>query len=35
MVVAEGVKLPLAFKEKRRGGSVGNLIGNAIATAAN
>src|ERR1700730_7812696 len=35
MVVAEGVKLPLAFKEKRRGGAVGNLIGNAIATAAN
>jgi phosphofructokinase-like protein len=35
MVVAEGVKLPLAFKEKRRGGSVGNLIGNAIAIAAN
>jgi ATP-dependent phosphofructokinase / diphosphate-dependent phosphofructokinase len=35
MVVAEGVKLPLAFKEKRRGGSMGNLIGNAIATAAN
>jgi ATP-dependent phosphofructokinase / diphosphate-dependent phosphofructokinase len=35
MVVAEGVKLSLAFKEKRRGGSVGNLIGNAIATAAN
>jgi 6-phosphofructokinase 1 len=35
MVVAEGVTLPLAFKEKRRGGSVGNLIGNAIATAAN
>src|SRR6202163_3998845 len=35
MVVAEGVKLPLAFKEKRRAGSVGNLIGNAIATSAN
>jgi phosphofructokinase-like protein len=35
MVVAEGVKLPLAFKEKRRGGSVGNLIGNAVAIAAN
>src|ERR1700690_1552863 len=34
MVVAEGVKLPLAFKEKRRGGSVGNLIGHAIAPAA-
>jgi ATP-dependent phosphofructokinase / diphosphate-dependent phosphofructokinase len=35
MVVAEGVKLPLAFKEKRRGGAVGNLIGNAVAIAAN
>jgi ATP-dependent phosphofructokinase / diphosphate-dependent phosphofructokinase len=35
VVVAEGVKLPLAFKEKRRGGSVGNAIGNAIAIAAN
>jgi phosphofructokinase-like protein len=35
VVVAEGVKLPLAFKEKRRGGSVGNAIGNAIAVAAN
>jgi ATP-dependent phosphofructokinase / diphosphate-dependent phosphofructokinase len=35
VVVAEGVNLPLAFKEKRRGGSVGNLIGNAIATMAN
>jgi 6-phosphofructokinase 1 len=35
MVVAEGVKLPLAFKENRRAGSVGNLIGNAIATSAN
>jgi len=35
VVVAEGVTMPLAFKEKRRGGSVGNLIGNAIATAAN
>jgi len=35
MVVAEGVKLPLAFKEKRRAGSMGNLIGNAIATSAN
>jgi phosphofructokinase-like protein len=35
VVVAEGVKLPLAFKEKRRAGSVGILIGNAIATAAN
>src|SRR5882672_7732827 len=35
MVVAEGVKLPLAFKEKRRGGAVGNLTGNAVAIAAN
>jgi len=35
MVVAEGVKLPLAFKENRRGGAVGNLIGNAVAIAAN
>jgi phosphofructokinase-like protein len=35
MVVAEGVKFPMAFKEKRRGGSVGNLIGNAVAIAAN
>ena len=35
MVVAEGVKIPLAYKENRRGGSVGNLIGNAIATSAN
>ena len=35
MVVAEGVKLPVALKEKRRAGSVGNLVGNAIATNAN
>jgi len=35
MVVAEGVKLPLELKENRRAGSVGNLIGNAIATSAN
>jgi len=35
VVVAEGVHIPLAYKEKRRGGSVGNLIGNAIATMAN
>ena len=31
VVVAEGIKLPLAFKEKRRSGSVGNVIGNALA----
>src|SRR6478672_12642131 len=35
VVVAEGVKLPLAFKEKRRAGSVGNVIGNDIATSSN
>jgi len=35
MVVAEGVRLPLELKENRRAGSVGNLIGNAIATSAN
>lgn len=35
VVAAEGVKLPLAFKEKRRTSSVGNVIGNAIAIAAN
>lgn len=35
VVVAEGVRLPLAFKEKRRAGSVGNVIGNAIATSSN
>ncbi len=35
VVVAEGVKLPVSFKENRRGGSVGNLIGNAIAASAN
>jgi phosphofructokinase-like protein len=34
MVVAEGVKLPPELKENRRAGSVGNLIGNAIATTA-
>ena len=31
VVVAEGIKLPPAFKEKRRAGSVGNVIGNALA----
>ena len=35
MVVAEGVKLPLELKENRRAGSVGNLIGHAIASSAN
>jgi ATP-dependent phosphofructokinase / diphosphate-dependent phosphofructokinase len=35
VVVAEGVKLPLELKENRRAGSVGNLIGNVIATRAN
>ena len=35
MVVAEGIKLPLELKENRRAGSVGNLIGNAIAASAN
>jgi ATP-dependent phosphofructokinase / diphosphate-dependent phosphofructokinase len=35
VVVAEGVKLPEELKENRRAGSVGNLIGNAIATRAN
>jgi phosphofructokinase-like protein len=35
MVVAEGVKLPLGLQEKRRTGSMGNLVGNAVATAAN
>jgi phosphofructokinase-like protein len=35
VVVAEGVDLPLAFKEKRRAGSVGNLIGNVIAASSN
>src|SRR6266851_5495444 len=35
VVVAEGVKLPLELKENRRAGSVGNLIGNAIASSAN
>src|SRR5271165_3758152 len=31
VVVAEGVKLPPELKENRRAGSIGNLIGNAIA----
>jgi 6-phosphofructokinase 1 len=31
VVVAEGVKSPLEFKENRRASSMGNLIGNAIA----
>jgi len=35
VVVAEGVKLPLELKENRRAGSVGNLIGHAIASSAN
>ena len=35
VVVAEGVKLPPELKENRRAASVGNLIGNAIATRAN
>jgi phosphofructokinase-like protein len=35
VVVAEGVKLPPELKENRRAGTVGNLIGNAIATGAN
>src|ERR1700722_8297488 len=33
MVVAEGVKLPLGLQEKRRAGSMGNLVGNAVAMA--
>jgi ATP-dependent phosphofructokinase / diphosphate-dependent phosphofructokinase len=35
VVVAEGVKLPRELKDNRRAGSVGNLIGNAIAASAN
>ncbi len=35
VVVAEGVKLPPEMKENRRAGSVGNLIGNAIAHGSN
>ena len=33
VVVAEGVKHPMEFKENRRASSIGNLIGNAIAHA--
>ena len=35
VVVAEGVKLPPELKENRRGGSLGILIGNAIAAGSN
>ncbi len=35
VVVAEGVKLPQGLQENRRAGSVGNLIGSAIAASAN
>jgi hypothetical protein len=35
VVVAEEVKLPPELKENRRASTVGNLIGNAIATGAN
>jgi len=35
VVVAEGVKLPPELKDNRRAGTVGNLIGNAIAVCAN
>jgi 6-phosphofructokinase 1 len=35
VVVAEGVRLPPELKDNRRAGSVGNLIGNAIALCAN
>jgi phosphofructokinase-like protein len=35
VVVAEGVKLPPELKDNRRAGSVGNLIGNAVALCAN
>src|SRR6478672_907913 len=35
VVVAEGIKLPPELKENRRGGAVGNLVGNAIAARAN
>lgn len=34
VVVAEGIKLPPELKENRRAGSVGNLVGNAIAAQA-
>lgn len=35
VVVAEGIALPPEFKENRRAGSVGNMIGNAIAKGSN
>ncbi|MGH9549133.1 MAG: 6-phosphofructokinase, partial [Terriglobales bacterium] len=35
VVVAEGIKAPPEFKENRRAGSVGNLVGNLIAVRAN
>lgn len=35
VVLAEGVKLPLELRENRRAGSVGNLVGNAIAACSN
>jgi 6-phosphofructokinase 1 len=35
VVVAEGVRLPPELKDNRRAGSVGNLIGNAVAACAN
>jgi len=34
VVVAEGVKYPLDFPERRRGSTIGNLIGDALATGA-
>ena len=34
VVVAEGIRLPAGLRENRRAGSVGNVIGNAIATRA-
>jgi phosphofructokinase-like protein len=34
IVVAEGIKLPVEWKENRRTGSVGNRVGDAVATAA-
>lgn len=35
IVVAEGVRHPVEFKENRRASSIGNLIGNAIANSSN
>jgi phosphofructokinase-like protein len=35
VVVAEGVKLPPELRENRRAGSVGNLVGNALAASSN